>query len=103
MIVNILMGVVFVAVSLNFAHAQDSDSSDRFSIDADGGDRDPAAVRTNAGKRTYPGGADDEDLRVQNQIPEAAVRVDARSLQKEVYKKLYREDMKDDRQETVEE
>ncbi|NJM10426.1 MAG: hypothetical protein HC883_06140 [Bdellovibrionaceae bacterium] len=67
-------------------------------------EREPAAV-TNAlsPKRTYPGGADEEDLRVQTALPEAALRTDARSIQREVYKALYNQELKDDRQDAVEE
>jgi len=83
--------------------AQDADLLDHVPMDSEGIERDPAAIRGNSGKRTYPGGMDEEDLRVQSQIAEAPVRVDARSLQKEVYKKLYNAEMKDDRQEMQEE
>jgi hypothetical protein len=66
-------------------------------------DRDPAAIKTYAGKRTYPGGGDEEDLQVQARIPEATLKTDARSVQREVYKSLYKQEMKEERQETVEE
>ncbi len=67
-------------------------------------DRDPASTMlAPAGKRTYPGGGDEEDLQVQNRIPEAALKTDPRSLQREVYKGLYNQELKDERQETVEE
>lgn len=68
-------------------------------------DRDPAAVNTMPSlvKRNYPGGADEEDLRVQPSLPEAALKTDARSLQREVYKALYNQELKDDRQDAVEE
>ena len=66
--------------------------------------RDPAAVpSTLNAKRTYPGGADEEDLRVLPALPEAALKADARSVQREVYKALYNQDLKDDRHDPVEE
>ena len=66
-------------------------------------DRDPAAVKVYSGKRTYPGGSDEEDLQVQTKIPEAALKTDSRSVQRDVYKELYNQEMKEERQETVEE
>lgn len=67
-------------------------------------EREPAAVAPSLTvKRTYPGGADEEDLQVQTAIPEAALRTDARSLQREVFKALYNQELKDERQDAVEE
>jgi hypothetical protein len=68
-------------------------------------DRDPASLvlPSNAAKRTYPGGADEDDLKVQNSLPEAALRTDARGIQKEVYKTLYNQDLKDESHAPVEE
>lgn len=66
-------------------------------------DREPAAIVTNPAKRTYPGGADEEDLRVQNKLPDAALKTDSRTLQREVFKQLYNQELKDDRPETMEE
>jgi hypothetical protein len=105
-IFKIILSFMLVAVVAGMgrmALAQAPDSLDEILPGQEAGDRDPATVRSSAGKRTYVGGMDDDDLRVQKQIPEAAIRVDARSVQKEIYKKLYRQDMKDDRQETMEE
>ena len=67
-------------------------------------EREPAAIAKplNA-KRAYPGGADEEDLQVQTALPEAALRTDARSLQRDVYKALYNQELKDERQDAVEE
>lgn len=66
--------------------------------------RDPAAVPSTLNtKRTYPGGADEEDLRVLPALPEAAMKSDARSVQREVYKALYNQELKDDRHDPVEE
>jgi hypothetical protein len=87
------------------AFAQNADRLDELLPgQSDAADRDPAALKSSTLKRTYPGGADDEDLRVVSQIPEAAIRTDARSVQRQVYKRLnHGKDLKDDRQETVEE
>ena len=67
--------------------------------------REPAAAApiVSANKRTYPGGLDEEDLQVQNHLPEASLRTDARYLQREVYKNLYNQELKDERQDAVEE
>lgn len=65
-------------------------------------ERDPASV-TAPRKRTYPGGADEEDLTVQAQLPEATLKTDARGIQKEVYKSVFNQELKDERQEAVEE
>lgn len=59
-------------------------------------DRDPSALITPPVKRLYPGGADEEDLKVQASIPDAIVRTDARGIQKEVYKSLYNQELKDE-------
>ncbi len=68
-------------------------------------ERDLASVPgpTVNAKRSYPGGADEEDLQVQATVPEAALHTDARSLQREVYKQLFNQELKDDRQDAVEE
>lgn len=63
---------------------------------ADDVDRDPSALVTAPVKRLYPGGADEEDLKVQSSIPDAVVRTDARGIQKEVYKNLYNQELKDE-------
>lgn len=67
-------------------------------------EREPAAIEsTLSAKRTYPGGADEEDLRVQAALPEAALKTDARSIQRDVYKAMFNKELKDDRQDAVEE
>lgn len=99
---SVVLGILIVMMA-SAAWAQSSDSLDEILPGRDIVEREPSAVRSSVSKRTYLGGADDDDLSVQKQIPEAAIRVDARSVQREIYKKLYREDMKDDRQETMEE
>jgi hypothetical protein len=65
-------------------------------------ERDPASIPVST-KRTYPGGADEEDLTVQTQLPEATLKTDARGIQKEVYKSVYNQELKDERQDAVEE
>lgn len=69
------------------------------------GDRDPAAVTqvSSVRKRNYAGGADEEDLRVQPSLPEASVHVDARGLQREIFKQLYNQDLKEEQQNDMEE
>ena len=68
-------------------------------------DRDPAnlIIPASSVKRTYPGGADEEDLRVLASLPEAAQRTDARGIQKEVYKSLYNQELKEESTAPVEE
>lgn len=68
-------------------------------------EREPAAVTapTFSPRRQYPGGVDEEDLRVQNNLPEATQQTDARVLQREVFKSLYNQELKDERQDAVEE
>ena len=67
-------------------------------------DRDPAAIqRSSTAKRTYPGGADEEDLRVQARLPEAVQKGEARSIQKDVYKTLFNKELKDEGESVVEE
>lgn len=66
-------------------------------------ERGPASVAPISIQRPYPGGADEEDLRVQSSLPEAKLKVDARSVQREVFKQLYNQELKDERHDTVEE
>lgn len=86
---------VLIGLSMNSAWAQD----EAMATDVE---RDPAAVVA-PGKRAYPGGADEEDLRVQAQLPEAALKTDARSIQKDVYRNMFNQELKEERQEAVEE
>lgn len=80
-------------------------SSAVFAEEAQDMDRDPASLTlpSSAAKRTYPGGSDEEDLKVLASLPEAAVRTDARSIQKEVFKTLYNQELKDESSAPVEE
>ncbi len=69
-------------------------------------EREPAALSpfaTVTTKRNYPGGADEEDLRVQTTLPEALLKTDSRSVQREVYKNLFNQELKEERVDTVEE
>ena len=66
-------------------------------------DRDPAAVQPLNTKRSYPGAQDEEDLRVQTQLPEAAMRADTRGMQREIYKSLYNQELKEEHHDEVEE
>lgn len=54
-------------------------------------------------KRAYPGGADEESLSVLTRLPEAPLRTSARQIQKEVYKTIYNQELKDESTETMEE
>jgi hypothetical protein len=65
-------------------------------------DREPASV-TPPSKRAYPGGADEEDLQIQSAMPEAGLRMNSRSLQREVFKSLYNQELKEDHPESDEE
>lgn len=70
----------------------------------DTNDREPASVTpASASKRTYVGGGDEEDLLVQARLPEASLKTDARTVQRGVFKTLYNQEMKEERQENVEE
>ena len=70
----------------------------------DANERIPASITpASASKRTYVGGGDEEDLQVQARLPEAGLKTDARSVQRGVFKTLYNEEMKEERQENVEE
>jgi hypothetical protein len=66
-------------------------------------DRDPASLPQTAKKRAYPGAADEEDLRVQTELPEAVAKSDARSIQREIYKQLYNQELKEEQQNDMEE
>ena len=92
----VLLALLWMAA----AHAEDQllEESDR-----DLASVPPAAGNASPNHRTFPGGADEEDLQVQGHLPEAAMRTDARTLQKEVYKSLYKQELKDDGREAVEE
>lgn len=68
-------------------------------------DRDPASLvlPTSSAKRLYPGGGDEEDLKVLSALPEAISHTDARSIQKEVYKGLYNQELKEESNAPMEE
>jgi hypothetical protein len=46
-------------------------------------------------KRLYPGGRDEEDLKVLAALPEATRKTDERAIQKEVYKGLFNQELSD--------
>ncbi len=95
----------------SFAHTQEDENfletpSPAPATEEASGDvqREPAAVPTiTSARRRYPGGADEDDLQVQARLPEATLKTDARGLQRDVYKSLYNQDLKDERQDAVEE
>jgi len=66
-------------------------------------ERDPAAAQPLNVKRSYPGAQDEEDLRVQTALPEAAMRADTRGMQREIFKSLYNQELKEERHDEVEE
>lgn len=70
-------------------------------------DREPAGFGSYtiapAKVKTYPGGADEEDLKVQSNAPDAPLTTDARTLQRDVYRDLYKQELKDERHDAVEE
>ena len=65
--------------------------------------RDPSALKLQPRQRAYPGGADEEDLRVLAVLPEAEMRTDARTLQRDVYKSVYNQELKEERHDDAEE
>jgi hypothetical protein len=58
-------------------------------------DRDPASTFTPVIKRAYPGSADEEELKVLPAVQDVPLKADARSIQKEVFKTLYNQELKD--------
>ena len=66
-------------------------------------DRDPAALVIPPRKRNYPGGALEEDLLVQPTLAESEQKVDARTLQRDVFKAMFNQDLKEERHDDAEE
>lgn len=70
-------------------------------------DRDPASISpvTNGVQKIkpFPGGEDEEDLKIISIFPEAPVATNSRAVQQEVYKDIYKKELKDDRTDPVEE
>lgn len=66
-------------------------------------DREPAAIQPPSHRRNYPGSADEDDLRVMPALPEAPLKTNARILQREVFKRLYNQELKEDSQNDSEE
>ncbi len=50
-------------------------------------------------KRLYPGGRDEEDLKVMAALPESSRKTDERAIQKEVYKSLFNQELQVDESE----
>ena len=70
-------------------------------------DRDPASIGPSVNglqkAKNFPGSEDEEDLKVISIFPEAPVVTYSRGVQQEVYKELYKKELKDERAEPVEE
>ncbi len=66
-------------------------------------EREPASVAPLSVKKTYPGSQDEEDLRVQTTLPEASMRADTRGMQREIFKALYNQELKEEHRDEVEE
>lgn len=100
--------LIFLAFVGGLVWAQDDfQESDPFSAqvqqELSDSERDPAAVNVPSRRRNYPGGADEEDLRVQVNLPQAESKVDSRLLQRDVYKQLFNQELKEERDDEVEE
>lgn len=55
-----------------------------------------------ARKRQYPGGRDEEELKVLVALPEFSRKTDDKTIQKEIYKNLFNQELKEDTQEPQE-
>lgn len=66
-------------------------------------DRDPASIAPITVKRVYPGSQDEEALTVQSALPEARNTADTRGMQREIFKSLYNQELKEERHDEVEE
>lgn len=53
-------------------------------------------------KRLYPGGRDEEDLKVLASLPEAMRKTDERVIQKDVYKSMFNQELVDEADEGAE-
>ena len=62
----------------------------------------PAEEIEKARKRLYPGGRDEEEIKVLVALPEYSRKTDDKSIQKEIYKNLFNQELKDDTQEPQE-
>lgn len=65
-------------------------------------EREPATISLST-QRSYPGARDEDQLQVQSQLSEPLAKMDTRGIQREVYRGLFNQELKDDRQETMEE
>ena len=77
-----------------FARAQEN-------VDSTDDSRKPAAATPS--RPQYPGSQDEDELKVQERLPEAKVKLNSYTVQRQVYKKLYNQEQKDDAPETVNE
>jgi hypothetical protein len=62
----------------------------------------PVADIEKVRKRLYPGGRDEEDLKVLAALPESLRKTDERAIQKEVYKTLFNQELTDSPDEEAE-
>lgn len=93
---KIALTLVLLALSSSLVWAQEDEMADR----------DPAAVSaplTSVPGKNFPGGVDEEDLRVNPTIAEAPIAIDTRTVQRQVFKDLFKKELKDDRAEANEE
>ena len=91
------MALLILATVSIFASAQEFDEPDR-DLAAVGG---ITVVPIKA--KPFPGGADEEDIRVLTALPEVPLSADSRAVQREVYKDLFKQELKDERTDTIEE
>jgi hypothetical protein len=83
---------------------EQSDFLPEYIQQTDEADRGPAAIPSETAlKRKYPGGTDEEDLSVRPYLPEAPLTTNTRMVQREVFRSLYNQELKDERADSVEE
>ena len=76
---------IFIIVLLNFA------VSFAFALDVPASNLSEE-VSAKARKREYPGGGDEEDIKVQENLVNPLLMINKQSVQKEVYKKVFEEE-----------
>ena len=86
-----IKAVVFVVLAAWSVAAQ-TESGEGSETWDDGAAREPSSLIAPT-ERNYPGGRDEDELRVQNTVPEAPIRLDARTVQRKVYKEIYNQDL----------
>ena len=57
-------------------------------------DQSTQAFSERARTRSYPGGLDEEDLKVQEALPSPVLKVNEKSIHEQVYERLFEEDKK---------